>query len=290
MTKTISFAIFFTLLFSAIPAQPFYTLSVHSGTYAHLVSPTPAFGAATYTLQIPFPFTYSLLTHPTATIEMSNDGYINFGSQGIIALDAQLGYLNASSKTSYEVSGASPNRVLKLEWRNHGFSSTPATDDSVSYQVWLYETSNVIEWHFGPVASYPASFGSSGSPRIMLIFDQFNSYAFSGPASSPTLAPCGPGCHVGMPSDGTIYRLTPPGPPNTVGLHDSPPARPGLYPNPAGDMLYSFDEKESYRIVDLLGRERLSLSGALIYEIFCLQPGTYMAQDSKGRISRLVKE
>lgn len=56
------------------------------------------------------------------------------------------------SPISYSTTGAVGSRVFKIEYENAGFyeerNDTGATD-FVNHQIWFYETTNVVELHFG---------------------------------------------------------------------------------------------------------------------------------------------
>ncbi|MEZ4885048.1 MAG: T9SS type A sorting domain-containing protein [Chitinophagales bacterium] len=50
----------------------------------------------------------------------------------------------------YLTEGEEGNRIFKIEWKNVGFfDSIGEGDDFVNFQVWLYESDNSIEIHFG---------------------------------------------------------------------------------------------------------------------------------------------
>lgn len=76
-----------------------------------------------------------------------------------------------SSPIRYQVSGTTPNRIFKLEYFNAGFSDEytdfHTMNDSVNYQVWIYETTGVVEYHYGD--SYESHSGAA--------------YIFGGPLS-----------------------------------------------------------------------------------------------------------
>lgn len=55
---------------------------------------------------------------------------------------------NGNSKISYNLTGAIGSRIAKVEFRNMGFFDGDAAD-SASFQVWLYEGTNKIEYHVG---------------------------------------------------------------------------------------------------------------------------------------------
>jgi hypothetical protein len=57
---------------------------------------------------------------------------------------------DATSSVNYLTEGTSPNRVFTVEWyrvRTYSSSSNPYA--RISFQVKLYETSNIIEFHYG---------------------------------------------------------------------------------------------------------------------------------------------
>ena len=60
---------------------------------------------------------------------------------------------NAPSVVSYKVDVVNSKKIAKLEWRNAGFlgelGNNSTTDDSVNFQIWLYENNNEVEVHFG---------------------------------------------------------------------------------------------------------------------------------------------
>lgn len=55
------------------------------------------------------------------------------------------------SPVSYRVDGTGNNRILKIQWPNVSFFEIKDNypNDFANYQVWLYEGSNVIEFHYG---------------------------------------------------------------------------------------------------------------------------------------------
>lgn len=71
--------------------------------------------------------------------------------QGMNLIDK--GYFDSVSRSSihYKHSGASPNRVFELEYRNAGFKSIDSLfkDDSLTVQIRLHETTNEITFHYG---------------------------------------------------------------------------------------------------------------------------------------------
>jgi hypothetical protein len=66
------------------------------------------------------------------------------------------GYLDGEnlSPLSANISGIPGDRILKLEWSNVGFytelNENGVSDSYLNFQVWVYEGSPYIEYHYGP--------------------------------------------------------------------------------------------------------------------------------------------
>lgn len=124
---------------------------------------------------IPIGFSFNFNGTNYANAFVSPNGFITFGGtapagtdyfpinnnigQGAIAAYAWDLAITASFGTpqtnavSYELTGTAPNRILKIEWRDAFRRQvlTPFTLDtsnSLSMQLWLYETTNIVETHY----------------------------------------------------------------------------------------------------------------------------------------------
>jgi len=84
--------------------------------------------------------------------EMTLDGFLVYGSDimdvGNVAMEVGM------SPISYQVEGTTPNRIFKMEWTNVGFYyeiiDFGTANNTTNFQLWLYETTNVVEYRFGP--------------------------------------------------------------------------------------------------------------------------------------------
>ncbi len=200
---------------------------------------------------------------------------------------------------SYETTGAPGERIFKQEWRHVGFYNDDSGVSFINFQVWLYEATGVIEYHYGPsyLTESVSFLYDDGGPIVGLIsgLDQLEDtyqigLLLSGDPASPTLLnppPEGdPVFLTGQPADGTIYRFTPT---VTIGTNDIPESLPlGLYPVPAthsvtleiGDDLID----KGYQITDITGRvilEKTQLSSKTI-DISTLRPGVYFVRLTNG--------
>ncbi|MBR4582224.1 MAG: hypothetical protein IKO34_00280, partial [Bacteroidales bacterium] len=196
---------------------------------------TDAFG-----MDLPFNFTMCGTEYTTSQkLYVNSNGVVTFNSsqsyQSIADSYAQIHAfatdLNpahttsgaASQRTSsydifYEISGSSPNRILKIEYYGIGpYCSTSPYSESYNYrayfQIWLYETTNVVELRYGNT-TWPASPSYSGAQTVHIgikgtttangiyINSWSNTMQRSGPVELTLNS-------TNKPASGTLYRFTP---------------------------------------------------------------------------------
>jgi len=153
----------------------------------------------------------------------------------IFTYDADLidrGYLDdvSESEIVYLVEGVPGSRIFKIEWQNAGFynelDENQTSSSFVNLQLWLYETSGVIEIRFGPSAieDNMLVFDFVSGPLIGII-DEFNEALTEfGTLYYLVGEPDAPGVEV-MEDDGDLVNLF-----NNV-----------LQGNPADGQWYRFD-------------------------------------------------
>jgi hypothetical protein len=130
----------------------------------------------------------------------------------------------SKSDISYQLDSVNHKKILKIQWKNVGFYPELA-DDSISsdythFQLWLYEGSNDIEWHFGPsrISKPKLCYNSLSGPYIALfpMFDHgINAvlgkrYVLRGDPTNPEVLWVdnqNPHHINGTIPDGTIYRF-----------------------------------------------------------------------------------
>lgn len=102
----------------------------------------------------------------------------------------------------YLVTGSAPNRIFVAEWYVTIPRNTTGAANS-TFQAWLYETSNKVEFRYGTMGSgsMTASVGLTGSAT------QYNSITVSTGTNSTTTAN---DANTGQPASGTVYTFTPP--------------------------------------------------------------------------------
>jgi hypothetical protein len=68
------------------------------------------------------------------------------------------------SDVYYETSGFAPNRVFTIEWVKANYAV--GSDDTYTFQIKLYESSNIIEFVYGDSTNVDANDDSSASVGI----------------------------------------------------------------------------------------------------------------------------
>lgn len=145
-----------------------------------LSSTATATDDAIFPLALPFGFTFNGTAYASgANMNVSMNGFVTFGATApsltnytpISGSEAYAGAISvygrdldliAPSTTinvSYIVTGSAPNRILKIEWfvRRSSGATTGIDTNTFPFQLWLYETTNVIEMHYQTFAPSSAT-------------------------------------------------------------------------------------------------------------------------------------
>ena len=226
-------------------AQFRYTFKDTTTAYVPLTGATSINGSTVWDdddFAVSLPFTWTI----DSTIATSSfDLVLCFGSlvdqlsnisdvNGFMFTDADIadrGMLSSTtslSPISYLATGTTPNRIFKLELANAGFYDEydlyNTMDDSFSIQIWIYETKNIVEFHYGPSRITNASdyftinnAGPLTSYMQHVDFDNGSTgsfYFLKGNAASPTIdtvkLPSFPNTALNSwPANGKVYRFTP---------------------------------------------------------------------------------
>lgn len=244
-------------------------------------------------IDMPFPFTYQNVEIENFTIDgygalIFNEIYneAEFQTAGLF-----MDYVGLEERGNvyYEVTGSEGDRILKVEFRDVSSYNNYTGDDTFNFQIWLYETSNVIEYHAG-YSNVPGEYFVNSIEDLMgeepkeFIFsavftnegdfltesgeDLYMHYvrqeeemysdslaAFltvSGESDMDAFLDVLLGHY---PDEGTVFRFTPVDVPS--GIVKIPSASVKIYPNPASDHL-------NLEITDA----QLSLSAYDIYDVY----------------------
>ncbi|MBL7705017.1 MAG: T9SS type A sorting domain-containing protein [Taibaiella sp.] len=181
---------------------------------------------------LPIGFTFNFCGTNYQNFVISSNGWMSFntsvGFSATFNAESSLGDIRPAlmplwddisgsvGEARYEVSGTAPNRVLTVQcknWRWNWSSSFPAT---ISFQVKIYETTNIIEYIYRQETGTGNTSGSSGAsigisdagatPTYLVLN---NSTAAPTPSSTSFTDNI-----TARPATGQLYRFTPPPPCN----------------------------------------------------------------------------
>lgn len=112
----------------------------------------------------------------------SADGNFSVGNFSDLVDKGLGGRGGAKSPVSLHRFGAAPNRIVMIQWANHGFYGDfdlrGACTDSGSMQMWIYETGGKIELRFG--ANYIRDFASSMADYTFMGFAAIDGANYTG--------------------------------------------------------------------------------------------------------------
>ena len=236
-----------------------YTFAKATANYSDLVSPTSLNNGETWDdPEFNIPLAFPIFVNGIAVQSLSIDGYggdllastsvaniYNF----IYPFGADLidrGYATdiSASPISYKVEGTAGSRILKIEWKNAGSYDEEAPYSMfVNIQAWFYETSNIIEFHYGPSSITDAQLFYGGDEGAWIGIGKYSvdanddieiltANALTGPADNPTLDSEFDFIN-GTPANGTVYRFTPATP---SGINENNITF-AVYPNPANNVI-----------------------------------------------------
>lgn len=241
--QKLAFTLFIVIGSLSAKAQFPYTLTTQTGqTYTPLTSGTSFnnntiwYGQENYVLTLPFTFKYAgkpsnQFSFLTEQLAVGDTTMVTSGFALSYASLTDRGSASGSQSRSpirYMVTGTAPNRIFKVEDYNAGFAdeynSYQTLNDSTCIQIWLYETTNVVEIHYGPNSvTHPLDYFTAAGHELIGLFKDLdfasqslgNFYYLTGSPSSPTIdsttfATAEPTDGLnGYPANGTVYRFTP---------------------------------------------------------------------------------
>lgn len=182
---------------------------------------------------IPIGFQFRFAGRSWTRLHIHSDGQILFGDdpeqfdtlKAIIPFGTDLygDYFNHTPAISYESGGCAGAVVMKIQFKECSLKGG-GPNDFISFQVWLYESSGTIEFHYGNgmASSSPACFGGNSGPRsgIRISVPENNDVIYSllltsfafGPDTS--MSPL-PSYLEGIPEENMVYIFEPL---NTTGI------------------------------------------------------------------------
>lgn len=244
-TKNLFTLLLAIFILSNLTAQTFpYILEYETDTYSELEEATllstvgDTWDDPEYVIPIGFDFEFYDGTYTDVQViglgcwlafqDPTNAQNINFL---VPYLDDIIDIENADPATqsdiSYSTEGLPGERILKMEWKNVGFydevTDAGTANNTLSFQVWLYEGSNNIEFRFGPSNLPDANLIHPFGSAVVGLIEGFNVntdsianfWHLSGDATSPTIVASDPSVFdtymiPGLdsdPAEGQVYRF-----------------------------------------------------------------------------------
>jgi hypothetical protein len=202
MNKFLLFSLLFVLSGNGVLAQSAssYTFTATTATYSNLSSPTNITGLNNssdddLSNAVSIGFTFNFAGTNYTEFKASSNGFITLNVSSTDALFENSltnagtnkpilmplwDDLQSTVRVRYKLEGTSPSRIMKIEFRGNEWNYQSGAD-AIKFQVWLYETSNRIEYRYqqssDPVNSPSATIG---------IYDANDTYlTLDGSGSSP---------------------------------------------------------------------------------------------------------
>ncbi len=275
-------------VFAQQAAGPHYVFTNYSSTFTPLEEATSLDGGQIWddpTWTVPLGFTFYTANDTITTLYVGELGTTVYGIQDDSLSDIFLPYFddiaNADNDTlvspvSYVVEGPPGFQICKIEWLNVGFYEDWAANgtytNTTSFQLWLYENSNIFEYHYGPSnitnASMIHMFGAPAAAFLENLnqntgFDWDGFYSVTGNTDAPTITTLTTAEILGAqgipsyallngePAEGTVYRFAP----TFVGIEENSLATFDVYPNPTSGLLNVFNPTQESLVAQILSSE-----------------------------------
>ena len=285
-------ALVITLASAGVFAQqavgPHYAFTNYSSSFSPLEEATSLDGGAIWddpTWTVPLGFTFYTANDTITTLYIGELGTTVYGIQDDSLSDIFLPYFddiaNADNDTlvspvSYVVEGPPGFQICKIEWLNVGFYEDWAANgtytNTTSFQLWLYENSNVFEYHYGPSnITNPSIVHMFGAPAAAFLenlnqntgFNWDGFYSVTGNTDAPTittlsnaevLAAQGIPAYAllnGEPAEGTVYRFAP----TFVNVEENSIVTFDVFPNPTSGLLNIFNPTQEPVVAQILSAD-----------------------------------
>jgi len=309
------------LTISAMAQFPYTVTTLTGQTYTPLTGATSFngntiwYGQENYLVTMPFTFKYGSIA--TTNFGLFNETGFASDTANVVSLFttiytalADRGALGSTSLSPlrYTVTGTAPNRIFKAEVFNAGFiyeyQTYQTLNDSVDMQIWLYETSNVVEYRFGPSkVTHPLDYFSANGYDIIGFIPNVDLnngptgyyYYLTGSSTNPTVDSTSdfnnepPGGITTYPANGTVYRFAP----KTSGIGNVAKTLDGItvYPSMAHGTVYVQNNSSLETTYQVLAANGAMVAGGTLVrgtngiDISALAAGMYLvkAVNSEGQ-------
>lgn len=224
-------AFFFSFILSYGQVASSYCFAPVNGAYVPLAGTTNVLGltfnkddgfSSIFPLDATTPFNFVFGGASYSQIQVSSNGLLSFKNTAIsetfygkTAADISdrkpflaplWDDLRNTNVPRYVVTGSAPNRIFKIEWSGQKWNFQSSAN-VISFQVWLYETSNIIEYIYNQGTA-----NINGVPSATIgIYDAAGTYlTLSNSSTNPTASSSAFTTSINSkPANGQIYRFTP---------------------------------------------------------------------------------
>lgn len=288
--KKITLLAFVLLSTICSKAQNSYTFSASQGTYTDLVNPTSLNNNQFWDWDefgpVALPFSFSVFNNTFSHFMFSDDDFVLLDSSSLDNMesytvlkplvafiqDRDITENGSLSPISYKTEGTTGSRIFKMEIKNAGLEEeyweNETLNSFLNYQIWLYEGTGKIEYHFGPSSVSNLLYLYGDDDEIYSLFATetptfFNSVFLTGLNTNPTYTENSdenlePGTGLSaIPANGQIYTFTG----GTLSTENETEISFKLFPIPAENELnVSLTEiaDYNYAIFDILGKKVIS--------------------------------
>lgn len=306
-------------------AQTFnYDFSSFNDTYSDLTNATAATTESwddPY-LEIPIGFSFSFEGYISDIAYLGNTGYggeISFddtfgAATSLVAYASDIidaGYNNDQliSLISYKTEGTAGSRICKIEWKDVAFYNevlgSQSNNQRISFQLWLYENSNMFEIRFGSNSITDMTVHDEnltcGIRGVDVMSSSIYGHITQGNPAAPTILSSTNDLDLfstsldGNPANGMVYRFG-----ATFVNVETPEEKVSwnAYPNPTSGVLNlvtGMDSAVQFEVLDLSGRvlSNGQLFNQQTIDISDFETGIYlvrMTADSKVKTMQIVKK
>lgn len=304
--------VFMFLIIATICNAQNYTFSTSFDNYVDLVNPISisngeVWDDPTYQLLLPFDFQINGVIVNNLII---NDGYINsssisstsdylFAIGGVDLVDNSMGGETSASPIEYVIEGEIGSRIVKISWVNCGSWGDEDGTMFINFQVWLYETTNIIEYRYGPrlITDELLFYEDETGPIVgIATIDNeppYNATSISlltGNSNSPSVSVIAPVYLSGTPQESIVYKFAP----TNLKKNEFDQNSIAIFPNPIIDFM-TVSAKEninSIAIFNTLGQlvfeKKVNTSEEKI-DLTALTSGNYIVKITSETSSKILK-
>lgn len=260
MRKKILFGL---LLFGYLVNAQNYTFTNFTENYVDLVGSTSInngqiWNDDEFNITLPYSININGLTFNKITVsdsfitgDTTLDNRETVSPYGHDFIDRGSGSGTSQSPLSYKIEGAVGSRITKIEFKNCGSIYDTSLSMFVNFQIWLYETSNIIEFRYGSSNINSSAFygiftgGIIGITNLIGSTQTFSNTSFlTGNPANPILSNVETFTYInGTPAANTVYKFTP----TFLSTSVFDKSSVTLSPNPVKDRL-NFNSSENFNI------------------------------------------